>query len=206
MKKLLLLVFVLQIAASIAQAQYKRPNERNRKNTSVSGTPANLIKVNFLSPIASTGSFFYERALNERMSAQLGFQYTSYSGFFTNNERLRGIGLTPEFRYYFSDSEAPKGFFVAPFLRYRNYSLSGDIKLVNRQFEGEVSVTSIGGGVLVGGQWIFGEIFSLEAFIGPTISGQNFKATEGTSQKDYNIPNFFSPVWFRSGVTVGIAF
>jgi hypothetical protein len=79
-----------------------------------------------MSPLVRTGSFFYERALDENKSVQLGF---FYSGISVEDTRFRGFGITPEFRLYLSEKrQAPAGIFVAPYLRYQNFDLSyGDV-------------------------------------------------------------------------------
>lgn len=196
-------LFLFTCGQSIVQAQVRRDSRPSRISTP--SEYANVIKINPLSLFAGTGAFAYERVIAEQMSGQLGFQFTRYSGWATGGRPLSGYAITPEFRYYFTDV-APKGFFVAPFLRYRHTSLEGDVALAGRGFQGTVAINNFGGGVLIGGQFLLGQRFSLEAFLGPTINGRSYKFTEGTTESDYNIPNFFSPVWFRTGMTVGFLF
>ncbi len=204
---LLTAVFVFTLFQAAAQAQVRRSPQPTRPRTadSYDNSYGNIIKINPLSLFAATGSFAYERVISEQMSGQLGVQFTRYSGWVTGGRPLRGYAITPEFRYYFTDV-APKGFYVAPFLRYRHTSLEGEIALQGRQFEGTVEISNFGGGVLIGGQFILGERVSLEGFFGPTVTGRSYKFTEGTTESDYDIPNFFSPIWVRTGVTVGCLF
>lgn len=160
--------------------------------------PKNLIKVNLLSPVVRTGSFFYERVLNEKSSLQLGFFYTgtSFSG-----TQFRGIGLTPEYRFYLSESkQAPAGFFVAPFARYQNLKLSD-------KDDANISATysSFGGGVCVGNQWLFKNQVSLELFGGPSFNATSFKGNNGATRDNFFLGNlgYFS---FRFGIALGFAF
>jgi hypothetical protein len=139
------------------------------------------------------------------MSGQLGFLFTRYSGWFTGGRALSGFAITPEFRYYLT-GQAPQGFFVAPFLRYRHTSLVGDVTVQGRTFEGTLQINNFGGGVLIGGQFVLGERFSFEGFIGPTVTGRSYQFSEETTERDYDVPNFFSPVWFRTGITIGFLF
>src|SRR5687767_14306372 len=91
----------LSVAGSTAQAQTQ------------------VAKINILSPIFSTASLFYEQAVSVDKSAQLGFFYTGAS---LGDVKFRGFGVTPEFRFYLSDSkEAPRGAYLAPFVRYQNF-------------------------------------------------------------------------------------
>ncbi len=79
---------------------------------------SNVFKVNIISPVFKTASVFFERAINEESSLQLGFFYTGYTG---DDTKFRGFGITPEYRFYLSESAAPAGVYVAPFLRYQNF-------------------------------------------------------------------------------------
>ena len=156
----------------------------------------NIIKANLLSPIVRSGSFFYERVVNDKSSVQLGFYYTGWS---IDNTKIRGIGITPEYRFYVSNQKsAPQGFFVAPFLRYQNLELSSG--------SDKGTLTSFGGGVVIGGQWIFSDVISLDIFGGPNYNARNFKAaTNGVTEDDFTLTGFGN-FGFRFGVTVGIAF
>jgi hypothetical protein len=155
----------------------------------------NVIKANLFSPLVRTGSFFYERVLNEDMSLQLGF---FYSGASISDTKFRGFGITPEFRYYLSESKpAPSGIFVAPYLRYQNFDLSveGDT--------GSATYSAMGGGLLIGAQRLLKNSISIEAFLGPSYSSGNIKLTDGASN-NYDT-GFFDGFGVRFGFTVGIA-
>ncbi len=186
MKKIKVL-FVLCVAIfSLSSASFAQNGKKN------------IFKVNVISPIVRTGSFFYERAITQKSSVQLGVLYTGYS---IEDTKLRGFGITPEYRFYLSQSkQAPQGFFVAPFLRYENLNLSTD------NARNEATLSTFGGGVLIGGQWIFSNIVSLDVFGGPRVNSRNFKAsTSGTTEDDFTLTGFGS-FGFRFGVTLGIAF
>ncbi|MCS7018009.1 MAG: DUF3575 domain-containing protein [Cytophagales bacterium] len=183
------LVFCLFLATLPVQA-WAQSNDTD--------TPKNLIKVNLLSPVVRTASFFYERVLNEKSSLQLGIYYTgaSFSG-----TLFRGVGITPEYRFYLSESkQSPAGFFVAPFLRYQNLNLSD-------KEDTNVSATysSFGGGVCVGNQWLFKDQVSIELFGGPSFNATSFNGKNGATRDDFFLANFgyFS---FRFGITLGFAF
>jgi len=158
----------------------------------------NIFKVNLLSPLIRTGSFFYERVITPKSSAQLGFYYTGWS---LDGTKLRGIGITPEYRFYVSQSkQAPQGFFVAPFLRYQNLELSTDAT------SAKGTLSTFGGGLAIGGQWIFSNIISLDIFGGPTVNTRSFKSSaNGVTEDDFTLTGL-GAFGFRFGVTVGIAF
>lgn len=163
--------------------------------------PQNIIKINILSPIASTASLFYERGLNENSSLQLGLFYTNVSIIDT---KIRGFGITPEYRYYLSEKGNMQGFFVAPFLRYQNFQLTSEVTLFNAQ-EDNATFSGIGGGLLIGGQWIFKKRISLDLWGGPSYSGGNIKL-EGNSTEDDFSTGPFSGFGLRAGITLGVAF
>ncbi len=155
----------------------------------------NLVKANPMSPLVRTGSFFYERALNEDMSVQLGF---FYSGASISDTRFRGFGITPEFRYYVSEArQAPSGIYVAPFLRYQNFDLSTEVN------DASATISAMGGGLLVGTQRVLSNVISLEAFIGPSYASLNFKGADGDGY-DWDT-GFFDGFGVRFGFTVGLA-
>lgn len=156
--------------------------------------PQNLFKINLLSPLVRTGSFFFERAVSEDISVQLGFFYTGAS---IVDTKFRGFGLTPELRYYLSEKHpAPRGVFIAPFARYQSFNLSDD-------FGNEGSYSSFGGGLLVGTQTLFKNRISLDAWAGPAYSTGKTKVTDGEDAFDLGS---FDGFGVRFGITVGFGF
>lgn len=87
-----------------------------------------------------------------------------------------GFGVTPEFRFYLSESFSPKGVFIAPSLRYmvhEDQSLAGD-------------------GLVIGTQALFKHKITIDAFLEPSFNTDDyFEKTE----------TFFG---LRAGVTVGV--
>jgi hypothetical protein len=159
--------------------------------------PDNVIKVNLLSPFVKSGSFFYERALNDEMSLVGGFFFTAWSP--GEDVTLGGFGGTLEFRYYLSESAAPSGAFIAPFGRFQKFSITEGIGVD----ESEANMTSTGGGLLVGIQRLFKERITLEGFIGPAYYMGDTELVSGTSITEIGAFDGFT---VRFGVTVGVAF
>lgn len=164
-------------------------------SSSAFGQKKNAIKVNIFSPIFRTGSFFYERALNEATSAQLGFFYTGYK---ITDTKFSGYGITPEFRFYPSKNEDLKGFYLGPFLRYQSFSLTEDVT------DSKGTFSAFGGGLLIGGQFLFGNVVTLDIFIGPAYYGGSTKVESG-SEDAFDLGSF-DGFGVRTGVTIGIAF
>ena len=96
---------------------------------------------------------------------------------------LKGFTLTPEFRIYFSQKEgAPKGFYMAPWLRYFNYSADPLITHINNQGEASqldtrFAFSGLGAGASMGFQWIWDSGFTLEWNIGGGVSGAGARFT-----------------------------
>lgn len=155
--------------------------------------PVSIVKVNILSPLVRTFSGFYERKIAPHASVQLGLSYTGAN---LDDVRLRGWSIAPEFRYYAGKKEAMEGIYVAPFMRFGNFEVSDDLA--------KADLRSIGGGLLVGHQWIFNKGLTLDIFLGPSYSSGNLKLTEGQTEPD--TPGSINGFGLRTGVTLGFAF
>jgi hypothetical protein len=161
------------------------------------GAQSNAVKINILSPIFSTFNIAYEHAITESSSIQLGFYATAAS---VGDVKYNGIGITPEFRFYLSDTPAPQGFYVAPFMRYQS------VKLEDENTSSEATLSTFGGGVLIGKQWIFKKRVTLDLFIGPSYSSGKVKASSGSTSDDFDVSGAFSGFGLRAGITLGVAF
>ncbi|WP_345166770.1 DUF3575 domain-containing protein [Nibribacter koreensis] len=177
MKKLFLMALVcaLAITAKPVQAQ----------NT--------LIKANLLTPLFQTGSFYVEQVIKEDKSVQLGV-------FFTQIADVSGYGITPEYRVYLSDTPAPDGFYVAPFLSFMKFTIED--KDPDYGYKGKS--TNFGGGLIAGRQWIFKEKVSFDIFIGPEYTNGNITVERGTEEQiDDAGYNGWLP---RGGIALGLRF
>ena len=154
----------------------------------------NVFKINIFSPVVKTLNVQYERAISESGSLQLGFFYT---GFSVSETKFSGFGLTPEYRIYLSDTPAPAGVYIAPFVRYQNFNISEE------STSSEGTYSSFGGGLIVGKQWIFKERIALDIFIGPSYSAGNVKVTSGSDSFDVGA---FDGFGVRTGICLGIGF
>jgi len=158
---------------------------------------SNVFKANLLSPFLKSGSFFYERTLNQEMSLVGGFFFTNWNP--DEYTSLNGYGVTLEYRYYLSEVPAPSGAYLAPFMRYQSFNVSEEVDMQLN----EGTLSSFGGGLLVGYQRLFKDRITLEAFIGPAYYSGKTEITSGTDIEDIGQFDGFT---VRFGVTVGIAF
>ncbi|RYZ24669.1 MAG: DUF3575 domain-containing protein [Sphingobacteriales bacterium] len=160
---------------------------------------SNAIKANILSPIAKSGSFFYERKINDKMSGQLGVGFTAYN---KSDVKFNGIFITPEFRYYLT-GETMNGVYVGPFLRYQNLKIEDKSDMNNGE---KSTLSTFGGGVVIGRQWTFGDIVTLDLFIGPSINTGKIKYEDNNGSNNTEVPGSLNGFGVRTGVTLGIAF
>ena len=185
-----------------------------------------VVKINPLSLFVITANLQGEYALNEKMSAQLGFYIGSINLGFGASGTDGGVnytwyGITPEFRYYVQNAtkDAPRGLYVAPFLRYSNvsYDFTGTVfdpdANANTTATIGADLNSFGGGVTLGYQWLFGDVFALDLFLGPQYrsSSTSFSATctgcDGDETVvDEDVGLSFGGIGIRSGIAVGVAF
>lgn len=164
------------------------------------------IKVNVLSPIVRTANFSIEQKINSESSFQLGFFYTDFK---RDDDGFSGFGITPEYRFYLSEStEAINGIYIAPFLRYNKIN----IVATEEQYDGQTTTTvkreadlnSFGGGVVVGKQWVFKERITIDMFAGPRGMSRSLTVKSGT-EDDFRT-GFFGGFGIRAGITFGVAF
>ena len=154
----------------------------------------NAVKTDLFSPFLRTGVLKYERALNENISVQLGFFYTGYSPR-ESEAKLSGFGITPEFRYYLSDTPAPVGTYLAPNFRYM--SLTAEDPTGNE----EATLTSFGLAINLGKQWMLKDIVLIDIWVGPAY---NFRTLDDPSgEVDIEGADGFG---VRIGLALGIAF
>lgn len=158
-------------------------------------TQAQVIKMNILSPVFRTANFAYEHAISENGSLQLGFFYT---GVKLGDTKFSGIGITPEYRFFLSETSAPEGVYVAPFVRYQNFNVTTEGS------DSKGTLTIFGGGVVIGKQWIFKEKITLDIFLGPSYNSGNIKVESG-SEGDFDI-DAFDGFTVRAGINFGFKF
>ena len=154
----------------------------------------NAVKTDLFSAFLRTGVIKYERAFTEDISAQLGFFYTGYSPG-DSDAKLTGWAVTPEFRFYLSDTPAPAGTYLAPNFRYMKQTAEDE------SINESATLTSFGIAFNLGKQWVFKDIILIDGWIGPAY---NFRTLDDPSgEVDVEGADGFG---IRLGVAVGIVF
>jgi hypothetical protein len=180
MKKLLIsLLIVLLNLASFAQDKPAVSTEKN------------VLKINTLSLFVGTGSIFYERKMSDLISPQMGLGFMSFK---LGDTKFSGLILTPECRFY-AKKNAIDGMYVAPYLRYQRFTVETN--------DGMGSLTSTGGGLVLGRQWITDSGFTMDLFFGGHYGNVNVKVDSGTDSFDRD---FFKGFKTRMGFALGFAF
>lgn len=158
--------------------------------------PQNAIKLNPLSLIFATGNVAYERAIGENSSVQLG---VFYSGMSISSVKYSGLGITPEYRFYFAGNrQALNGVYVGPFVRYQSFSLK------EKDSDSEAKFTSFGGGAVIGWEKTWESGFVLDIFVGPAYNSGKVK--EKTGSGEFDLSAGVDGFGVRTGITLGFAF
>ena len=158
-------------------------------------TKSNVFKTNLFSPIVKTFWLSYEHLFSESTGVQLGGYYTGVN---IGDTHFKGFAISPEMRFYLSESPAPKGIYLAPGLRYTNFSVTDDVS------DDKGTYSAFGGALVVGAQTLLKDIITLEAYLGPAYSFGKLKLDSGTDDS-FDLGTF-DGFGFRFGVTLGIAF
>jgi Protein of unknown function (DUF3575) len=192
----------------------------------------NVVKFNLFGAFAQSYTLAYERVLNDKMSVQLSVGYRTFKVYdinlLTTEEKLTYSGPTivGEFRYYVTNAskDVPRGFYVAPFVRYGSYTYKYSYTDTDPSYSAynetaKYTITSIGGGAMLGYQWLIADRVSLDVFAGPQYKSKSISnitetfangttttissANGGTLVSD---KGFGGPVGARVGFNVGFAF
>ncbi len=164
------------------------------------GLAQNVIKINYLSIPLSTLNLAYETAVSEKASVQLQGYY--WFGGSLGDVKYSGYGITPELRFY-PNGEAPQGFFLAPYGRYQDWTIESDVTEDTETYTAKAHSTSVGGGLCLGGQWVFGDMITLDVWGGP---GYNFYSLKYDQGEEGDIDPRGEGFTIRFGSTIGLKF
>lgn len=163
--------------------------------------PKNAVKINVLSLGVLTFSGYYERALSERWSLQLGFSHTPGVAFPWINATETTYGGIGEVKFYAKkQTMALEGLYVSGFLRYHYWNTT----YFYYYNDGYRIRTAYGGGFTVGYQkLLLNKHLSIDLFAGPHLS-KNILQTN--SEADLTNRRLVNPAGLRVGATIGFAF
>lgn len=195
--KLLVSVFVISMFCftdtHLALAQSSLTAETlGAKPEKNSGSNKQTVKINTLSLLLGTGSIFYERKLAENRSVQFGTAFLQYK---FDETTFTGLILTPEYRFYIRNN-ALSGPYLAPYGRFQNFTLKSG--------GGKGTYRNIGGGFLIGRQWITKSDFTMDLFFGGHYGNGKISVDSG-DEEEFETEQFegFRP---RVGFAIGFSF
>jgi hypothetical protein len=184
----------------------------------------NVIKMNFVGAFLGSYTLAYERVITKSASLQLsvGYRMVNYTiQDYTYN--YSGPTIVGEFRYYLTSStmDLPKGFYLAPFVRYGEYKWTitdrGNDSGTPGYYNGSYTTSTIGGGLMFGYQFLVAKRLTFDLFIGPQYKTKNASGIRFNDPyvqaNSYNDP--YAPiidnktkegVGVRTGFTLGVAF
>jgi hypothetical protein len=160
------------------------------------------LKLNLFSLPVKTASVFFEHKMGDMTSAQLGVFYT---GFSVGDTKFSGFGVTPEYRFFLT-GEAMQGFYMGPYVRYQSFTLTNETDLSGfggTTTKDEATLSTFGGGVNIGYQWLFKQRVALEPFLRVGYSAGTVKVTSGN---DNFSTGSFDGFGLMPGLNLGIAF
>lgn len=176
----------------------------------------NAIKTNIFGAFVGQYQLAYERALNENLSAQLSvglisrtWESSASAGSFTSSTEQKdgGFLVIPEVRYYFT--EGLKGFYGSAFARYRTGTTTVTTTFDDSSSETEYTRNAVGGGLLVGYQFLFNDRIALDIFIGPQFKSVSSEVSSNDDEDDtttVELEGESSGAGVRFGVNFGVAF
>jgi hypothetical protein len=155
-----------------------------------------IVKYNIAGAFFKSHSVQLERVVNRRQSIALGLGYAKDAPLpfrdlladrFGDDPQASDIigstvfdrfTVTPEYRFYLGKKGSPKGFYIAPFLRYAQLKSQQTFTFVDAdnskhtaQFSG--TLKGYGGGLLLGAQWALGRHMVLDLWLlGPFYGSQ----------------------------------
>ena len=189
MKKVLTLLLCLSVA-------FFQANSQNTKDSTE--VTKNLVKLNLSSLFVGNYMAQYERVISKHSSLALAvgyapntdlpFKQTLLDNFADNEDAKQAIEstiytkwtFTLEYRYYLSKT-APKGFYLAPFIRYMNMELEQDYPFTPSDNIRHVATVSskfnaFGGGLMLGTQWLIKKHWGIDFWIVGAFYGSDINA------------------------------
>jgi hypothetical protein len=159
-------------------------------------SPQQAVKINPLSLFLITGNVSYEHKTADNQSFQVG---VFYSGVSLSGLKYSGLGITPEYRFYFAGhKQALDGVYAAPFLRYQSFTLKEKSTLDKANY------SSFGGGALIGWEKASRSGFVIDLFVGPAFNAGKFK--NDADEDEFDITSGIDGFGIRAGIALGFAF
>lgn len=164
------------------------------------------VKLNLFGLAVGQFQVGYEHALNENSSVQLSAGFisrtwdTGVDGFGAEQKNT-GFVIIPEYRIYVT--EGLKGVYGGAFARYRSVSIDYTFTGTGGDSTTEYSRTAVGGGLLLGYQFIVADKVLLDLFAGPQYKSASTKVESGTDG-GFELEGEGDGIGLRFGFNVGV--
>ena len=191
------LVFSIMLFLIIGTAISQDINSDKKNSQKEEVEYPNIIKINSLALVFNNASLLYERAIIPRLSVGMGVGYkyagaepkllaASNSDIAVDIDKITGISITPEARYYIKACDPGKleGFYAGVYLRYTGYRSGASFEYFQENqptesYHSDLSLNEYGVGIQLGYQLVIKERFTIDfMFLGPRFSsyhlGYNF--------------------------------
>lgn len=185
MKKTILLSLTLLFSVAL----FAQNDDKGSKNEMPE--KKNCVKINLLSLAYKNIGIQYERALAPKIAVACQIRFMPKGSLPFSNSldaaagdsidisavKVGSFAITPEFRFY--PKHVLRGFYLAPYLRYRNVSLEAPVTYTDDQNKSQTltldgKFSTFGGGLMIGSHFNIGKSFSLDWFI----LGAHFTSTK----------------------------
>ncbi|MEO6406406.1 MAG: DUF3575 domain-containing protein [Ferruginibacter sp.] len=183
-----LAILLLILSANTLLAQKENDSVYQKKN---------IVKLNLFALGLKNISIQYERIVSRKVSVGLGIRYmpdgslpfkTTFKNLIddedtknqVDNITLGNFAITPEVRFYTGKKGAPRGFYIAPFVRIARYTtklpFTYDDAGTKKSIDLSGSLSTVTGGILFGKQWKLGKQIYLDWWLfGPQYGSSNGK-------------------------------
>lgn len=140
----------------------------------------------------------YERAVNEDQSFQINIAILPSKDVpdqllpddvkeLNLDSKFSGYSILPEYRFYYSKKDSPRGFYLAPYLKYSKYTGTYIDNYSGANYQVEGNYSSVGLGLQLGVQWIISDAFTIDwYFAGFEIDRDAFSLEFTTDAENVN--------------------
>lgn len=166
--------------------------------------PNNRIKFGLTGALFKQANIKYERVVNPESSIQLtiGIRPNSSTSMLRPilkgsliEDRMSGIVINPEYRWYFSQNGNAQGLYGGAFVDWYLYSLKNRRQIDDKFRELKLNFRSVGMGLMFGGHWYFDNNVSIDVyFIGVGYARNKLTAIYTTNDLGFSVDGVISDV------------
>lgn len=171
-------------------------------SSSLARAQSNVVKLGVAGAFVKIASAWYERKITPTASAQIGLVVEGSK--VIGSTRYAGFSVLPEARFYLGGA-ALRGLYVGPYMQYQRLSLeqAGDLP-AGQTARAEGTLTTVGGGVVLGYQWLLGQRWCINPSLGMGYNTGSLSQRAGAAEALGT--SSFKGLQFRPALNLGFAF